>query len=388
MARKLTLLLSLAALALSAGSCAQDSGSALAKIQKEKIAYIGTVPFEPPLLYQRGGELVGPDADLAGRIVDEIAEVGQDTAPGDIRTFWLNRNYGQLASSLANREFDFVVGAFAITEERKQNIEFSEPYYTSELVLIINPAHRDLRPAQLGGASVGVREASGVNAVVEEKYPQSRVVSFKTLDDAVLALRRGEVDSVVDDRNMANYVLATLTGVDHLEVIPEVLGLLEFAVGVRSGDQALLDVVNDVISQVLAEDQYASWLDEHVDEEQRSVEKRQAKRLEVAQRATQPRQVVIRVSKDDNFQFDIYRLANLSFILRNQSTGQSFNTSRIDFQGRVGVASVSVPPGMYTLSLPRFNLNTPPVQISSADPSRVGISIRITSTGDLVVSKS
>lgn len=388
MARKLMLLLSLATLALSAGSCAQDSVSALAKIQREKIAYIGTVPFEPPLLYQRGGELVGPDADLARLIVDEIAEIGQGTAPGDIRTTWLNRSHGQLTSSLANREFDFVVAAFAITEERKQSISFSKPYYTSELVMIINPSHRDLRPTQVGDARVGVREASGVGEFVEEKFPQSRVVPFKTLDDAALALRRGEVDSVVDDRNMANYALATLTGVGHMEVIPEVLGRLEFAVGVRRDDQALLDVVDGVIERVLSEDQYAAWLGEHVDDEQREVEQRQAKRLEVAQRATQPRQVVIRVSKDDNFQFDIYRLANLSFILRNQSTGQTFNTSRIDFQGRVGVASVSVPPGMYTLSLPRFNLNTPPVQISSADPSRVGINIRITGSGNLVVSKT
>lgn len=301
---------------------------------------------------------------------------------------WLNRSHGQLTSSLANREFDFVVAAFAITEERKQSISFSKPYYTSELVMIINPSHRDLRPTQVGDASVGVREASGVGEFVEEKFPQSRVVPFKTLDDAALALRRGEVDSVVDDRNMANYALATLTGVGHMEVIPEVLGRLEFAVGVRRDDQALLDVVNRVIERVLSEDQYAAWLGEHVDDEQREVEQRQAKRLEVAQRATQPRQVVIRVSKDDNFQFDIYRLANLSFILRNQSTGQTFNTSRIDFQGRVGVASVSVPPGMYTLSLPRFNLNTPPVQISSADPSRVGINIRITGSGNLVVSKT
>ena len=360
-------------------ACGSSNTGTIAKIEKEKIAYVGTVPFEGPLLYQVGKDLVGPEANLAEKIVDRIAEnVGRK--PGDIKITWLNRTYENLPGALANQEMDFVLGVFAVTEARKQLVQFSDTYYTSELVLVINPANKDVTAEQLAGLTVAVREATGVDDFVQAKFPDSVVKPMKTLDEAILSLRRGEVDAAIDDRRMVDYALATLTGVGHLEVIPQVLGTLDCAVAVQKSDKPLLDLVNSVLAEVKKENLYADWLSDHVGESQQLVERRHTDRLEKKRQAAEPRQVFIRVSKDSNFDFDIYRMANLRWVIRDQSTGSSYNSSPISFQGSTGVAQATVPPGNYLLSLPKFNFSTP-IHIESRDPRQVPIYIRLSSSG-------
>lgn len=385
MGKKLLPVLLLSVLCVWVASCGSGGGAtAFSKIYKDNVVYVGTVPFEPPLLYQKGQDLVGADAQLAQRLLAKIQEGEPDGH--ELSLFWITRTYSTLVPALLNQEVQLVLGVFAITQERKESVVFSEPYYTSELVLIINPVHKDLRPNTLRGSTVGVREGTGVDVVVKEKFPGVQIQPFQTLDEAVLALRRSEVDAVIDDRLMAAYSLATVPGVGHMEIIPEVLGTLECAVAVRPQEKELLELINQVIQEVKSQNLYAQWTEEHLTEEVRSVEARHSERMEKARRAAEPRRVVIRVSKSANYDFDIYRMANLSFVLKNHSTGSSYNSSRIDFRNSVGIAGTTVPPGDYTLSLPRFNFNAP-ISISPNDPQQVTISI-VLSPGSVEVRKS
>jgi polar amino acid transport system substrate-binding protein len=223
------------------------------KIQKDKRIYIGAVPFEPPLLYQQAGVLVGSEANLAQRIAEKF---GQDMGL-ELEPFWITRSYKTLAAALINEEVDFIISVYAITEEREKEIQFSNPYYTSELVLIINPAHKpNLRPNDLSEQKIGVREGTGVAVKTTTKYSSSTIVPFETLDDAILALRRGEVDAVVDDKILAGFSLATAPGATHLEILPSVIDTVECAVAVRKGD-SVINEVNEVIAEISS--LYAGW---------------------------------------------------------------------------------------------------------------------------------
>lgn len=106
------------------------------------------------------------------------------------------------------------------------------------------------------------------------------------------------------------------------------------------------------------------------------VEERHPKRLRALQKAKEPRRVLFRVSRDPSFNFDIYRLANLSYTLTNHDTGQSYQSSRIDFQQSTGISSANLPPGQYTLSLAKYGLQAG-FQIAAQDPGQVTINIRI-----------
>jgi polar amino acid transport system substrate-binding protein len=381
----LPLLALLVAGSLFSVSCGNSSGT-MSKMRKERGVRVGMVPFQAPMIFQKQ-EFVGPDAELVKRIHERLAgEVMDSEAAAAFQIYWVPRPHASLVPALHNREIDMIVGAFGITDERKGEVAFSEPYYQSELVLIINPGHRDLRPNVLDRAKVGVPAGSATEHLVRQKYPDVNIVPFNTLDDAVLALRRSEVDAVIDDRNMAAYALDTVPGVGGLEVIPSPIATIDCAVAVRREDARLLEIVNQVVSEVKSENLVAAWLEEHQGDRVARVEERHPKRVRAAELAEQPRQVLIRIQRGPGSRFDIYRVANLPFTLTNQGSGQSYTSSRIDFHGAIGMSSATVPPGAYVLALPRFNLRAQLV-ISPMDPNQVSVNIMVQQDGSVVIRK-
>ncbi len=387
MVRKLLpLFLSLPVMVLS--SCGGETSTAtLNRISRNQFVTIASVPFEGPLLYQRSQDWIGPDAELGRLVVEQIAEVieGGDEIEGR----WIGMQHATMASALANSEVDIALGVFGITEARKELVAFSEPYYTSELVLVINPTHQDARPNLLDGMNVGVREGTAVEEFVKEKFGGSTIVPFKGLDDAILALRRAEIGAVIDDQYMAAFALDTVPGVGHLEIIPGVVGAVDTAVAVQKKDTRLLEIINEVIARVKAEDLYSQWLQQEAEAQLATVQERHPERLESDRKAILPRRVVIQVSKDNNYDFDIYRMANLAFTLTDEKSGQSYNSSRIDFKGRTGSANVTVPPARYKLMVRKMNNWSPgTVVVQPSDPDRLTIKIRLQKGGQVRMTRS
>ncbi|MCZ6878728.1 MAG: ABC transporter substrate-binding protein [Acidobacteria bacterium] len=390
MARKLLLLLlSLPFLFLSA--CGGEGSTAtFNRIQQNRTVTMGSVPFEAPLLYQDGQEWVGPDAELGMLIVERIKEdVGGGADASDIEGKFIGMQHETLASALENSEVDLVLGVFGITEDRKEKVLFSEPYYSLDLVLSINPVYGDLRPDSLAGADIGVREGTAVEQFVRGKFQESTIVPFKTLDDAILALRRGEITGVIDDRYMSAFSLDTVPGVAHLELLPTTVGTVDCAVAVQKKDTHLLEMVNEIIAQVKTDGGYTQWLQGEPEAQLARVLERHPERLEKDRKAVEPRRLVIQISKDDNYDFDIYRMANLNFTLTEQESGQSFTSSRIDFQSSTGVSSITVPPGTYKLMVPKMNNWSPGiVVVQPSDPNRLTIRIRLQRGGQVRLTRS
>lgn len=382
MGKKLLLLsLSLPLLVLS--SCGGEASTAtFNRMSKNQFVTIGSVPFEGPLLHERSQVWVGPDAELGRLVVEKIAEAieGEDEIEGR----WIGMQHGTLATTLANSEVDIAMGVFGITEARKELVAFSEPYYTSQLVLVINPTHRDARPNSLDGLEVGVREGTAVEELVKQQFGGSTIVPFKNLDDAILALRRAEIGAVIDDQYMAAFALDTVPGAGHLEIVPGVVGTVDTAVAVQKKDTRLLGMINEVIARVKSEDLYSQWLQEEAEAQLAQVQERHPERLERDRQAVLPRRVVIQVSKDNNNDFDIYRMANLTFTLTDEKSGQSYDSSRIDFKGSTGSASVTLQPGSYKLMVRKMNNWSPGiVVVQPSDPERLTIKIRLQRGGQV-----
>ena len=358
----------------------------LHQIEKEGSAYFGVVPFEAPLLHQVETEFVGPEPDLARQICQRI---GEELKRSDVEPYWIHRGNDELVSALLKDSADFVISVFGKTPEREQQVAFSETYYTSELVAVINPTRNDnIRPNTLGQARIGIRQATAGEQRVRAKYPDAEIVPIETLDEAILQLRSGDVDAVVDDRIMAAYALATITGVSHLEILPDfVVDTIECGVAVRKGEKELLQLVNEAIRESKAE--YQAWIDDQFSPDQlAAVTGRHQKRLQAAQRANKPRRVVIRISKSASSSFDIYRVANLKYVFREESTGQSHTSSRINFPDRTGVSSVTVPPGKYSVTITKFNTTFGTLLILPDDPLHIDVNIRLQASGQFTMTKA
>lgn len=378
MKRQLAILSGLLVMSSALISCGGAQEGSLLKIARDKVILVGVVPFEAPLLYQKGENWVGPDVEIVSEVTQKVNDaLSKSGTAVKVDPFWVIKNKADgLLDAVKGGEVELAVAALGITEDRKDKVAFSEPYYTSELSVIINPVYKVLGAGDLAGKKIGIRDGTASAEFIRKKYTQSTVVPFSTVDEAALSLRRGEVDAVIADRLMAAYTLTAIAGVSHLELLPDVVGKIECGVVVRKGDRGMLSIVNSVISQVKDQGLYTKWIQEHLGDRLTRVEKRHTDRLERERKEVEPRNVVIEASREKGSKFDIYRVANLTFTLTRTKDRKVYRTSRVNFKGSVGYASVRVPPGTYVLYLNKFNFSPGSIIISPDSPSRLTYVLR------------
>ncbi|MFB3906273.1 MAG: substrate-binding periplasmic protein [Acidobacteriota bacterium] len=356
----------------------------MARIKRDKMAKIGVFPFQAPRFYQRGEERLGPDAELGKRIVEKMN--AEWLEPGEsvrkIQPAWVARQDQNLIPALKNEEADVVLGS-GISKQRQEELDFSTPYYTSDVVLVISPNVRKLDRTGINGSKIGIRGGSAYEDFVKERYPRASLTPFDSFDEACMALKRAEVVGVVDDKYLAAYYLSETPGMTALEIVPGSLGTIDMAVAMRKGDELLAEVVNAAVGEMKG--QYASMLSEHDTGRVQKVLVRFDEREKREILAQAPRQVTIRISKDAGSRVDIYRFANLTFTLINTESGKSYSTSPVGFQQRTGFATASVPPGSYVVSLAKFGLRGS-LNIGTESPSSVSVNIRFDASGTMHIS--
>jgi polar amino acid transport system substrate-binding protein len=110
------------------------------------------------------------------------------------------------------RPFDFDINQFSITEERKQAVDFSSPYYTVSQAVITtagSAADGATSIADLKDLKIGAQVATtSLDALEEVIAPNTDPVVFNTNDDAKLALQNGQVDAIVTDLPTAFFITA------------------------------------------------------------------------------------------------------------------------------------------------------------------------------------
>ncbi|MDQ1138533.1 polar amino acid transport system substrate-binding protein [Microbacterium sp. SORGH_AS 1204] len=107
------------------------------------------------------------------------------------------------------KDWDLNVQQFSITEERRQAVDFSSPYYTTTQAVVTtgsSPAASATTVAELKNIPVGVMSATTSYAVAEDQLGTANLSVYSSNDDAVAALQAGQVDAIVVDLPTAFYL--------------------------------------------------------------------------------------------------------------------------------------------------------------------------------------
>lgn len=110
------------------------------------------------------------------------------------------------------KEFDFDVNQVSITEARRKAVDFSSGYYDVVQTVITNKGSAidgatslaDLADAKLG-AQVGT---TSYTAITDQVQPSQEPAVFDTNDQAVQALKNGQIDGIVVDLPTAYFMTA------------------------------------------------------------------------------------------------------------------------------------------------------------------------------------
>lgn len=219
--------LSAATLALGLAACAPSAEPASDYVTEGKLTIgTGEPAYYPWVIDDAPESGEGFEAAIAYAVAAELGFAADDVV-------WVRTTFDE-AIAPGPKNFDFNLQQFSITDERKENVDFSSAYYETTQVVITTEASAaagaesiaDLKDLLIGAAT----GTTSFDAIESAIAPTAGAQAFNSNDDAKLALESGTVDAIVVDLPTAFY----LTGVELTGGI--IIGQLPIADG-KTGDE-------------------------------------------------------------------------------------------------------------------------------------------------------
>jgi polar amino acid transport system substrate-binding protein len=217
----------IAAFALTGCAPADNSAtdeSELATITPGKLTIGTALPaYAPWVLDDTPDSGEGFEAAVAYAVAAELGFAAEDVV-------WVRTTFDEAIAPGA-KNFDFNLQQYSIKEERKANVDFSEPYYvtTQAVVTIKGSAAEGVTDlAGLKGLLIGAQSGTtSFNAIEEIIAPTNGAKPFNSNDDAKLALAAESIDAIVVDLPTAFFLgsaPAEFGGIDNGLVIGQLSG--------------------------------------------------------------------------------------------------------------------------------------------------------------------
>ena len=162
-----------------------------------------------------------------------------------------------------NDQLDIVCATYTITDERKQSWDFSTPYRTDHVGIMVKTAAGMSTMADLDGKIIGVSTGSTTADAVTQMLSDEGVSAtptfqeFGSYPEIKAALDAGNVDAFAMDRSTLNGYMD-----DTVELLqPEIeFGAQDYGVATKKGSD-LTDTVEETVTGLLDD----GWMDEEVE---------------------------------------------------------------------------------------------------------------------------
>lgn len=188
---RLAILITAFALVLAACGSDTDAGGDLNLVTAGTLTVCTDSPY-PPMEFEQDGEFTGFDIELMRAIAGDL---GLDLAV-------INTGFDPITSGLAMEagDCDIAAASITITEEREENIDFSDGYFTADQSLLTSNSSGLSALADFGGSSLAVQTGTTGEMYAQENAPgDTEIVSFENPGDLFTALQAGTVQGVLQD---------------------------------------------------------------------------------------------------------------------------------------------------------------------------------------------
>jgi len=194
-------------------------------------------------------EFIDKDDKIVGYAVEYMEAAGMLAGfkPVFKRVAW-----EELVSGLTDAQYDAICSSASITEERKKEVDFSEPYYLIKQVQVVFRGVRFRTPEALMGIRVGAQ----VGSTGYELGRKTDGITLKPYDDiktAIDDLLAKRLEAVICDDPVASYYANTKFS-NFLQVTKFIKNSTteEYGIVVKKGNKEILDLINTGIVAVKA----------------------------------------------------------------------------------------------------------------------------------------
>ncbi len=212
-------------------------------VAAEKLV-VGTNAEFPPFEYiGDDGTIQGFDADLIAAIMGKI---GQEFEMN-------NMEFGSLVFALQNGQLDMVIAGMTISEERKQYVIFSDPYFEATQKILVQEGSATKAAQDItADMTIGVQEGTTGDMYATDNLP-AKVERYNKALDAVLDLKNGRLDAVMVDAAPSEYLAKNVGGVVVLE---ENLSEEQYGIAMKKEDTQLQEKVNVALKELVESGEY------------------------------------------------------------------------------------------------------------------------------------
>jgi polar amino acid transport system substrate-binding protein len=215
------------------------------------------IPYRPFEYQTAEGDLTGFDVDIAAAVFEE--QIGIDYE-------FQATSFDSIIPSLNNGNFRVIMSAMTINDQRDEEVDFSDPYFTAYQTIIVRTDSSISSRADLEGEVVGVQKgttgAGAAEELQEEFGGDLEINSYDQINGAFQALTNGQVNAVINDNTVnaerANqddglrFVEGDGVAADSDQEAPPYLTLTieNYGIAFREDDDEFLERVNDALAAI------------------------------------------------------------------------------------------------------------------------------------------
>lgn len=208
-----------------------------------------------------GGYAGGYDVEIAKKIAESMNKKLEI-----VKTEW-----NGLTPAITSGKIDLIIAGMSPTAERKETLDFSETYYTSDLVIVVKKDSPYVNAKSINdfkGANITGQLNTFHYDVIDQMEGVNKSTALETFPAMIVALRSGKIDGYVSERPGALSAVAANDDLTFVE-FSEGNGFktsvedTSIAVGVKKGNTELLDKVNAALSKI-SEDERQKIMEEAV----------------------------------------------------------------------------------------------------------------------------
>lgn len=203
--------------------------------------YVGTNAEFYPFEYLEDGKIVGFDAELIEAIGKKLNK----------EIIWKNMAFDGLLPALQSKKIDVIIAGMTATPERKKFVNFSDPYFVSNQMIIVNTddkKSKDITSYEtLPNHSVGV-VLGYTGDVAVSKLENIDVQRFNGASEAIMSLISKKVQAVVIDSEPAKNYVKNNKG---LKLISTDIAKEEYSIAVSKENKKLAEDINSAYKELV-----------------------------------------------------------------------------------------------------------------------------------------
>lgn len=172
----------LCSLILSLTACTETSKTS------DKIVFATSADY-PPFEYKQQNEIKGFDIDLAKKVAEQLGKKAE----------FRDMQFSTVLPSLQSGQTDAAISTLTVTEARKKNFDFSEPYYF-EAMAVVFPKEKPIQTiSELVDKKIAYQLGTVMEVWLKKNVPSAQLAALNDNNQAIESLKAGHVDCVLLD---------------------------------------------------------------------------------------------------------------------------------------------------------------------------------------------